>query len=142
MAASGNTAKADEVLQQLVKRFQNNEAVLEKLDHLLEEPISEVNRSKVSEINREGIAHYERAEFKRAVACFKNATRMFPNHIGIQLNYIQAIEGELQEYGFGKGLFNAAQSTLMRVKKRITGEHPQYERYLQLQDMLREIKSN
>jgi len=142
LSAAGNTAKADEVLQQLVKRFQSNEAVLEKIDHLLEEPISEVNRLKVSEINREGIANYERGEYKQAVSCFKNAKRMFPNHIGIQLNYIQAIEGELREYGYDENLYNAAQSSIVKVKKRITGEHPQYDRYLQLQDMLRELQSN
>ena len=136
----GNTNRANEILEQLVKRYQDDQSMLAKIDRLLEEPISDANRSKVSEINCEGIAHYEMGDFKLAVSCFKNAKRMFPNHIGIQLNYIQAIEGELRESGFNGQLLHSAQMALSRVKSRISGEHPQYDRYLQLQDMLKELK--
>jgi CheY-like chemotaxis protein len=137
---SGEVAKADALLKQMVKRFHNNQAVLEKIDRLLEEPISDANRTKVSELNREGIARYEMGEYKQALSCFKNAKKMFPNHLGIQLNFIQAIEGEIKEFGFDSQLYHSANTALMKVKKRISGDHPQYDRYLQLQDMLKDLK--
>ncbi len=140
--ACGETAKADAMLQQLVKRFQGNQKILEKIDRLLEEPISDKNRSMVADVNREGIAQYEIGQYKEAVECFKNAKKLFPNHVGIQLNYIQAIEGEIKEFGFDSQLYHSAHTALGKIKKRISGDHPQYDRYLQLQDMLKELKSN
>lgn len=140
LSVHGNTAKAEELLKQIVKRFHDNEAMLEKVDRLLEEPVSETNRTRVAEVNREGIAEYEAGAYKKAISCFKNARRMFPNHIGVQLNYIQAVLGELQDSGFDADLHYSAEITLKKIARRISGEHAQYERYLQLQDMLREIK--
>lgn len=136
LMASGEVNRAEDCLKELTHRFKDNQHALEKIDRLLEEPLSEKNRAKVSVMNKEGIAHYDREEYQAAINSFKQARRLFPNHIGVQLNYVQAIEGELQVKGFDSQLFHGAQKVLASVKTRIDNGHSQYERYLQLQDML------
>jgi len=129
--------KADTLLQALVENYQGDETTLQKIDPYLDEPVSNRNVAKVSVINKEGIGHYEQRRFSEAVNCFASAERMFPRHLGIKLNYVQAIEGALSSGIVGDVLLGNAQTALEKVKKNISNEHDEYSRFLQLQEMLR-----
>lgn len=137
LRAMGKSDKTDTLLQALVEKYQDDEAALQKIDPYLDEPVSNRNVAKVGDINTEGIGHYEQRRFSDAVKCFASAERMFPRHLGIKLNYVQAIEGALSSGIVGEVLLEDAQKALEKVKKTISNEHNEYSRFLQLQEMLR-----
>ena len=141
LRSTGFDKEADELVKTVVDQYQHDQEALQKIDYLLEEPISDYNRKRVATINKEGIDHYEQQHYKQAIVCFKNAQKVFPNHIGIRLNLVQAVEGEMREYGYDSLLLELAKLTLNKVKVQIKGTHKQYERYLQLHDMLKTIEN-
>lgn len=140
LKTTGQIDAGDKLLESMVHRYRDDQVALEKIDELLEEPISDKNRGKVSSINKEGIAHYESADYQAAIDCFKKAKKTFPNHIGIRLNLVQALEGEMNEFGLDRDLMKQVEKILKSVKNQISASHQQYERYLQLSDMLNELK--
>ena len=140
LRATGQKTAADELLRDLLDRHSGRESDLEKIDALLEEPASAKNRSKVAEINKTGIAFYKSENFPAAVQCFENAQQVFPNHIGIRLNLVQALIDKLKTNRIETDL-ELAQNTLDKVGERLTADHEQFSRYRQLVEMLRTLGS-
>ncbi len=137
LRATGQHENASALLEKLVKKYKDNQSALQKIDHYLDEPVSDRNVAKVGAINKEGIGHYEQRRFSEAVDCFASAERMFPRHVGIKLNFVQAIEGSLNSGVESDSLLKNAQDALLKVKKYISNEHSEYSRFLQLQEMLK-----
>ncbi len=135
LRALGETAKAQQLQKQLIAENAHNEAALERLDLVLDEPASEINRNFVSAINREGINLYNRAQFDDALICFDRAARIFPNHIGLQLNIIQALIGRLGADGTDIDARKLVREKLASVVRQIAPEHAHYQRYLRLKTM-------
>lgn len=140
LRATGQQLAADELLRNLLEQHRGSEVDLEKIDALLEEPASEKNRSKVAAINKKGIAFYEAGNFSAAVECFGSAQQVFPNHIGIRLNLVQALIEKLKVDATEKDA-DLAHGTLARVGEKLTATHDQYRRYRQLLEMLRSVDS-
>jgi CheY-like chemotaxis protein len=136
LRATGQKQEADAQLQELLARYQEQEAELEKIDALLEEPASTKNRSIVAAINKKGIAYYEAENYADAIQCFEDAQQAFPNHIGIRLNLVQALVDKIKVDPTEADV-ELAERTLARVEDMLTVNHDQYRRYRQLLDMLR-----
>jgi tetratricopeptide (TPR) repeat protein len=138
LQATGQKNAAEELLQNLLEQYKDSESDLEKIDALLEEPASARNRSKVAAVNKKGIAFYEAGNYAAAVECFENAQQVFPNHIGIRLNLVQAL---IEKFKFDKTEkdYELAQATLTRMGEKLTTTHDQYHRYRQLLEMLRSL---
>ncbi|GAA5316753.1 MAG: response regulator [Candidatus Pelagadaptatus aseana] len=129
--------RADQLLKQLLEKYKDDEAALRKIDQLLEEPVSDHNRKQVARLNKEGIGHYKNKDYKAAIECFSRAKRLFPNHLGVHLNLVQAMASEMKEYGIHEEQMDICLSILKKVESRISTSHPQFNRYRQLQDMMR-----
>lgn len=140
LRATEQKTAADDLLQDLLVRYRGRESDLEKIDALLEEPASAKNRSKVAAINKKGIAFYESENFSAAVQCFESAQQVFPNHIGIRLNLVQALIDKLKTDRTEKDL-ELAQNTLTKVGEMLSADHEQFRRYMQLVEMLRTSES-
>lgn len=130
----GKTDDAQLQLNDLLQRYANSEDKLQRLDVLLDEPRSEKNRLMVAEINKKGISLYNAKDFSAAADAFKTALQKLPNHIGLRLNYVQAMLDKL------KGSFNLVisekiQQTLTKTTGIISQQHPQYQRFRQLNDV-------
>lgn len=130
----GKTEEAQQQLGDLLHRYAGSEDKLQKLDVLLDEPRSEKNKLMVAEINKKGISLYNAKDFTAAADAFKTALQKLPNHIGLRLNYVQAMIDKL------KGNFNSAisekiQQTFTKTTSIISQSHPQYQRYKQLNDV-------
>lgn len=138
LIAAGQKSEGDELIQELLQRHKGKEEALQKIDMLLEEPVSEKNRSAVAEINKRGISFYEAENFDAAIECFNNALRSFPNHIGIRLNLVQALVDKLS-FAFDSSSRELAAQTVEQVASLIAPAHEQFYRYRQLQDMLVDI---
>lgn len=135
LRAAGKRDEAEALLKQMLQDNTGREAALEKIDDLLEEPASEKNRARVAAINKKGITFYDAAQYAEAVNCFNSAAQVFPNHVGIRLNLVQALIEKIKQERLPKD-FDSALTTLARVETMIDSSHEQYRRYRQLHDML------
>lgn len=138
--ATGQKERASEELACLVEEYRNDEQALRKIDRLLDEPLSEDNRQRVAAINSEGIGAYKKREYQRAIDCFMRAKRLFPNHVGVHLNLVQGLVGEMREYGVADELMENCLNTMEKVRSQIDATHKQFNRFLQLQDMVRTLE--
>jgi len=130
----GKTDEAQRHLNDLLHQYANNEEQLQNLDVLLDEPRSEKNKLMVAEINKKGIAFYNAKDFTAAADAFKTALQKLPNHIGLRLNYVQAMIDKLKTH-FETGISEKIQQTFTKTSAIISQQHPQFQRYRQLNDV-------
>lgn len=129
----GKTDEAQQLLEDLLHRYAGKEEQLQRLDVLLDEPRSEKNKLMVAEINKKGIAFYNTKDFTAAADAFKIALQKLPNHVGLRLNYVQAMIDKLKTR-FDAGVSEKIQQTFTKSSAIISQQHPQYQRYRQLND--------
>lgn len=130
----GKNDEAQGYLTELLQRYAGNEDKLQKLDVLLDEPRSEKNKLMVAEINKKGISLYNAKDFSAAADAFKTALQKLPNHLGLRLNYVQAMIDKLRTR-FDKSVSEKIQQTFTKTNAIISQQHPQYQRYRQLNDV-------
>jgi len=135
----GENTRAKQCLNELVRLYEKDQKALEKLDVLLDEPLSEENRAKVKDINREGISFYKNHLYEDAINCFVQARQLFPNHVGIMLNLVQAYTGHIKAFGFSTERMQHCEKVLQAAEARIEMDNPQFERFRQLRDICRSI---
>ncbi|MDO8344402.1 MAG: response regulator [Cellvibrio sp.] len=129
----GKTDEAQQLLGDLLHRCAGKEEQLQRLDVLLDEPRSEKNKLMVAEINKKGIAFYNAKDFSAAADAFKTALQKLPNHVGLRLNYVQAMIDKLKTR-FDASVSEKIQQTFTKSSAIISQQHPQYQRYRQLND--------
>lgn len=130
----GRTDEAQQILGDLLQRYAGKEEQLQRLDVLLDEPRSEKNKLMVAEINKKGIASYNTKDFTAAADAFKTALQKLPNHVGLRLNYVQAMIDKLKTR-FDAGVSEKIQQTFTKTNAIISQQHPQFQRYRQLNDV-------
>ncbi|HEY7772454.1 MAG TPA: response regulator [Marinagarivorans sp.] len=132
----GENERAEELVHSLIQYYAYDQEALERLDELLNEPVSEANRALVAQINREGIELYNSALFDDAIACFERAQLLFPKHVGIQLNIVQALIGKIQSGDKDARIKSAVDAALKAIGEAVDSGHSQYARYRKLNAML------
>ena len=130
----GKTNEAQSLLNELLKNSADREDHLQRLDVLLDEPRSEKNKIMVAEINKKGIAFYNAKDFVAAADAFKTAMQKLPNHIGLRLNYTQAMIDKLRLH-FDLDTSEKIQQALTKTNTIIAPDSPQFQRYRQLSDV-------
>lgn len=135
----GEDVRAKEALGELVRLYEDDQDALRKLDILLDEPLSEANREKVKAVNHEGISYYKNHQYEDAINCFAQAKQLFPNHVGILLNLVQAYTGHIKAFGFNTERMEQCELVLKHVESKLSGSHPQIDRFRQLKDICRNI---
>lgn len=133
LRALGRDGDAELELQNLSKKYAGQQAALERLDVLQDEPQSEKNKQLVADINKKGIAAYNAKNFAAAAEAFSTALQSLPNHVGLRLNYVQAATDDLKVC-FNQKLSDKLANALAKTGKIISAQHPQYRRYRQLND--------
>jgi len=135
LQSMGKNEQAEALLEELQNTYADDQDALERLDAFLNEPASDSNREFVAAINREGIELYNGGEFDEALACFEKARKLFPKHIGIQLNIVQALIGKHKSNSHDKAVSSECRSSLEFVATLIDDKHPQYSRFKRLRSM-------
>ncbi|NIB44547.1 response regulator [Pseudomaricurvus alkylphenolicus] len=133
--ALGRKDRANDLLNELIEQYHDDQDALQRIDRWLEEPVSERNRRLVAKINNEGIHHYQERDYGKALDSFKRARRLFPNHLGVHLNLAQALIAEMKEFGRNEEHMELCLSSLQKVAVAVEPGHTQFERYRQLQQM-------
>lgn len=135
LMSMGEKQKAEAYLEKLQELFANDQAALELLDEYLDEPASDVNRAMVAGVNREGIELYNQGRFDEALECFEKAKQLFPKHVGLQLNIVQALVGKLKEEPESPELTQECYASLKFISTIIDEQNPQFVRYEKLRQM-------
>ena len=131
----GEHKQADALLQELLQKYSQDQQALEKLDTLLAEPVSETNRAMIATVNREGIELYNQARFDEAIECFEKVQRIFPRHVGVQLNIVQSLIGKLRAGQKDALTVSNTEQALAAIGSLIEPDHSQYARFQRLQGM-------
>lgn len=131
--------KVRDLLVRLQELYEHDQEALEKLDEFLDEPASEANKAMVAEVNRDGIHLYNEGRFDEALACFDKAGQIFPKHIGLQLNVIQALIGKLRADPSDQECFSECRTLLESVSSEISEDNSQFKRFIQLKNMARTL---
>ncbi len=128
----GENDQAEQLLEFLQEKYKDDEPSLEKLDKFLSEPASESNRELVAQVNREGIDLYSVGDFDRALEYFERARKLFPKHVGIQLNIVQSLIGKMKADPENDQLQEECHATLILVESLVDKHHPQFGRFSRL----------
>jgi CheY-like chemotaxis protein len=131
--------KAGELLAALLEEYKDDEDSLRAIDLWLEEPVSDFNTKLVARINNEGIGFYQNDQFDKALNSFRRAARLFPNHLGVHLNLVQALVADMKEFGVSDESMDTCLTSLAKVERKIKPGHAQLDRYRQLQHMVRSL---
>jgi CheY-like chemotaxis protein len=135
----GNKAESEKIIAELLNEYEGDETQLQKIDCLLDEPCSAKNKALVAQINKDGIAFYEAKDFSRAADCFTSALQDFPQHIGLRLNLVQALMGQVKAESDKATVLTTMQQTMAYIRKIIPDNHAQFRRFRQLEELLRGI---
>ena len=138
LMVKGDKASADEVLRELVEKFPADEAIVAKADSMSDTPKSKAGRKKVAEMTKSGIDYYESSEYQKAIETFRHAIDIFPGHIGLNLNLVQAVMAEIKNNGVQPGFEVLCRNSLLRISN-IDVQDNQYERYIHFKNEVDEL---
>jgi CheY-like chemotaxis protein len=135
LQVNGDKTEADRLTKNLLIKHAENDLALQKIDVLLEEPSSKLNKALVEKINKEGIDYYNTKDFVRAIDAFNSALQSLPLHIGLRLNLVQALI-QLLKVNAQQKTGQVAQQMLSYTSTLISTSHAQYRRFKQLEETL------
>lgn len=139
LMASGSFFEAKEAINEMLVFYANDQAALEKIDPLLEEPVSEKGKKLIGSINKKGIDFYSSGDFTQSMSYFLRAQKKYPRYIGLKLNLIQAMIGEIRVNGISEEYANICASTFKVVERYVGSDSDKYQRYKQLKLMYRQV---
>lgn len=132
---------AGELLLQEIARINKDPLVAVQLDKLLREPLTREGTQLAARLNKQGILYYQAQKYDEAIASFEDVLRELPNHIGLNLNLVQAIISKNKGAEISDSECGVIASCLQRIGKIAPGSGyaeryeyliRQYERLIEL----------
>jgi DNA-binding response OmpR family regulator len=139
LIACGRTEEVSVIVKEMLVFYKDDQVALEKIDFLLEEPISEKGKKVIGTINKKGIDYYKEKNFEKSIEYFFQAQRKYPRYIGLKLNFVQALISSLKEGGLNQDYIDKTESTFKIIERHVTVENTKYERYKQLKAMFNQV---
>lgn len=140
LRATSEKQRANEKLDYLVKKYAQDDEALARIDDLLDEPVSKKNNRYVAEINRRGIDAYKAKEYQTSIQQFLQARRLFPSHIGVNLNLIQVMVEDIKQHGIRQEYLNNIQESLGQVRAKISQSDSQLNRLKALENEIHQLR--
>ena len=119
---------ARELLTRLAARHSGDEAILQIIDGITGEPISDAGKKVASKLTKDGIGSYEHKDYISAINVFKEALNNYPKHVGLNLNLMQAIIADTEQNGFDHNYEKMCQKSIRAIGN-IDANHKQHKRY-------------
>jgi CheY-like chemotaxis protein len=135
---SGNKDRANQILHELAENNSDNLELMAKVDAMSENPRSQEGRARAAHMTKNGIDFYDQKKYRDAIKVFRNAVGVFPSHLGLNLNLIQAVVAQVKEGGDKKALESVCRKALQRVSS-IDRQDAQFARYDYLRKQIDEI---
>lgn len=120
--------EARELLANLALRHEGNDELMQIIDSITSEPISEGGKIIATKLTKEGINSYESKNFTESINVFNEALATYPNHIGLNLNLIQALIAAADAGGFDEKHEGLCRRSLRSVGT-LAEDHKQHKRY-------------
>ncbi|MFT6101665.1 MAG: DNA-binding response OmpR family regulator [Granulosicoccus sp.] len=139
LMACGRNTEVSEAVKEMLVFYKDDQVALEKIDFLLEEPVSEKGKKVIGTINKKGIEYYKEKNFEKSIEYFFQAQRKYPRYIGLKLNFVQALISSLKEGGVNQDYMDKTESTFKIIERHVTVENTKYERYKQLKLMFNKV---
>lgn len=139
LRACNKTEEAQKKIKELLAIYAGDEAALEKLDYLLNEPVSIKGKKHLSETNKNGINAYKAKEYDHALMFFSRLEKRYPRYIGVKLNLVQTLIGAIKDLEGHEENEQRCKSILDTISRMMKPDNPQYKRFLQLSEMLRSL---
>lgn len=114
LIARGKYDEGEKLLQQVAAiNTDHNKAI--KIDKLLREPITNEGIEYATKLNKQGITYYQKKLYHEAVNAFTSVLRELPNHIGLNLNLIQALVSKAKSQPLTHAEHSLLDSSLLRI---------------------------
>lgn len=94
----GRYDEGEAILQELARLNKDKDFAV-KIDKLLREPQTKEGVAFAAHLNKEGIGCYEQGKLDEAIRSFRQVLQELPNHIGLNLNLIQALTSKHKKSG-------------------------------------------
>jgi tetratricopeptide (TPR) repeat protein len=135
MMDCGQKSNALELLISIDRKNPENEDVANRIDALVDEPISTRGKVVAADLNKQGIKLFEDKSFDGALDVFVRASKMFPKHVGLHLNIVQVALEKYRAEKTDSSSIELSQEHLQHIHD-LSATHPQFRRY---QYLLKEI---
>ncbi len=120
-----------ERLLQALGRHNSDHHLAVRIDKLLREPVTKEGIAYAATLNKRGIDFHNVNKFDEAIEAFRRVLDELPNHIGLNLNLVQAMVSKSHQTGLSDRELSLLASCLQRV-----GQIPENSQYRQRLDYL------
>jgi len=129
---------ARELLTRLAVRHEKDSEVMQIIDSISDEPISEAGKKVATKLTKQGIQAYDQKVYDDAIMVFRQALLSYPKHIGLNLNLIQAVIADTEQFGF-KESHERLVKRCLRCMGKVGAEHKQHKRLAFLKKQLKKF---
>ncbi|WP_206074339.1 tetratricopeptide repeat protein [Marinobacter fuscus] len=126
--------RARQLLSELAAYYEDQPDVLQKIESLMDEPVGFRQKLEARGLNRDGIRAFESGDLNAAVEAFQNALTIVPDHAALNLNLVQVMMKQHDEYP--EPAILATCKRHLDTLKGLPEQHRQHRRYLALQRKL------
>lgn len=138
LCAMDEEDEARSLLARLAAKNADNTALLQIIDSITAEPISDSGKEAAAQLTREGISSYDRKVYRDAIRVFNEALANYPKHIGLHLNLVQAVCADSEANGQSEKYAHLCTRSMNAVGK-LPSNHKQYQRYQFLMKQLNKL---
>jgi len=131
--------RAEKLLIDLAKKYEDQKDIIEKIEGLLDEPESLEVRKQAKEHNKSGIQLFEKGSLVEAISAFESALKLTPKHAALNLNIIQVLTKQFKESKKAECL-DSAREFLAQISH-IPEQHNQYKRMKHLSKIIDKLSA-
>ena len=131
-----------EVLLQEIAQINDDPEYSIQIDKLLRDPVTQEGIQYAAKENRLGISLYQQKNYVGAISAFLRVLDDIPNHIGLNLNLVQALISQAKAV---EQLHQSSQHTVDMCFKRVGNideESKHYERFMYLQRQYEKLRAH
>ncbi|PID43234.1 MAG: hypothetical protein CSB48_06955 [Proteobacteria bacterium] len=130
--ARGETDEAEKTLSLLAQNHGTDPALMNRIESLLDEPVSLRERLKARSLNKEGITLFGNGKMQEAMEAFNQALEVTPKHPALNLNLVQVMLAAIKNRSEDQTeMIRKCQVCLDNVKH-IPERHRQHKRFVHL----------
>ncbi len=138
--AHGMYDEGEALLQKISKANRDKQLNIE-IDKLLREPVTKEGIQYAATLNKRGIEHYQKSELEKSIQSFQAVLKELPNHIGLNLNLIQALISKHKGEALSNKELSLIESGFQRVGTLKEGSN-YLDRHAYLQKHFHKIQAN
>lgn len=135
--AHGKYDEGEALLQKIAEVNEDPQLAIE-IDKLLREPVTKEGIQFAAKLNKQGIEQYQNGNLEEAIRAFQAVLLELPNHVGLNLNLIQALISKNKEHPLSEKEIALIESGFQRMGE-LKANSDYTKRYLYLQKKYQKI---